>query len=365
MIESRQQQHWPNRGGEVLGSTVPIGVLSTGVLIWRMLYGIKTRKKLFLGDCLLILATLLNIAATVIRFKTTHYGLGRHFSDPSVNINKFGYFLWVGAIVNLLAVALLKYSICAYLLALKFSRIYLAIVWASILTVTTCNLLIPMLSFFSCTPFEANYNKGLRGKCFLRGGQEIVLTQGISNIITDVIYVVAPLIYLSTIKLPRRTQWGLRIVFCLGLVATACSIVKTTEFRALSKTKDPSWDSVNLAIWSATELSVGILCASLPPLRKQFDRFFQVILPSTAHGSMSRPPDGIPMWNVSKTIGSKSIGRSRGCEEDDDSERGILPNEEGGNGITKTVVHEVISEDRDEVIQEPARTRQLYGENRV
>jgi len=42
--------------------------------------------------------------------------------------------------------------------------------------------------------------------------------QGVANCVTDVIYVVAPIIYLSTIQLPRRTQWGLRIVFCLGLM---------------------------------------------------------------------------------------------------------------------------------------------------
>lgn len=42
--------------------------------------------------------------------------------------------------------------------------------------------------------------------------------QGISNIITDVVYIVAPILYLSTVQLSRRTQWGLRLVFCLGLM---------------------------------------------------------------------------------------------------------------------------------------------------
>ena len=42
--------------------------------------------------------------------------------------------------------------------------------------------------------------------------------QGVSNILTDLVYVVAPIIYLSTVQLHSRTQWGLRLVFCLGLM---------------------------------------------------------------------------------------------------------------------------------------------------
>lgn len=119
----------------------------------------------------------MNIATTIIRFYTVHYGLGRHFMDPSVNIPKFSYFLWISQIINVLAVAVLKYSICAYLFALKFSKIYMGIVWASVLMVTAFNLIIPVISFFSCTPFEANWNKGMKGKCVLTGTSAIIYSQ--------------------------------------------------------------------------------------------------------------------------------------------------------------------------------------------
>jgi hypothetical protein len=48
--------------------------------------------------------------------------------------------------------------------------------------------------------------------------QMLMCEKGVSNILTDVVYVVAPIIYLSTIQLPRRTQWALRVVFWIGLV---------------------------------------------------------------------------------------------------------------------------------------------------
>lgn len=38
----------------------------------------------------------------------------------------------------------------------------------------------------------------------------------------------------------------------------------------LTHTKDVTWDNPGTAIWSAIELNVGILCASLPTLRALF-----------------------------------------------------------------------------------------------
>jgi hypothetical protein len=39
-----------------------------------------------------------------------------------------------------------------------------------------------------------------------------------TNIATDLIYTIAPLIYISRVQLNKRTVWGVRIVFLLGLM---------------------------------------------------------------------------------------------------------------------------------------------------
>jgi hypothetical protein len=93
--------------------------------------------------------------------------------DPSITPGDFlnySYFLWIIQIINLIGVAILKFSICAYLLPLKFSRVYLGFVWASIIMVFTFKLLIPIMSVFCYTPFEANWNKAMLGKWFLSTG---------------------------------------------------------------------------------------------------------------------------------------------------------------------------------------------------
>ncbi|KAF2002174.1 hypothetical protein P154DRAFT_618904 [Amniculicola lignicola CBS 123094] len=361
------QKDWPDRKVEILASTTVICILSTAILIWRVVYGVLNKRKLLLCDYLLIVAAVLNIVTTVIRFKTTAHGLGRHILDPSIikprDLLDYSYELFINQIINLIAVAILKYSICSYLLALKFSTVYVVIVWASIVMVTIFNLLLPMLGNFSCTPYEANWNKGLKNKdCWYKAPLGLTYMQGVSNCVTDAVYVVAPIIYLRHIQLPRRTQWGLRVVFLLGIVATICSIFKTIELSALRKTRDPTWDGVNLTIWSATELSIGILIASLPPLRKQFDKMFRVILPSSFTTKNKTPGNSIPLYNVSKHHFSKPMGRSELDRDDGSSEHQILPADMDGK-ITKTVVHEITTMEREttNVMNGPVRTRESYG----
>ena len=128
--------------------------------------------------------------------------------------------------------------------------------------------------------------------------------------------------------------------------ATICSIFKTIELRTIVNTTDPTWDGVNLSIWSQTELSIGILIASLPPLRKAFDSFFEKILPSTITNSHRTPQYGyghssggdirMKTFEGSKAYHSRIPGESI-LDADDESDRAILDEEEHkGPGIMKS-----------------------------
>lgn len=48
---------WPNKGGQILGSTLSICILSTAIVVWRIIYGFQSKRKLMVCDYLLILAT--------------------------------------------------------------------------------------------------------------------------------------------------------------------------------------------------------------------------------------------------------------------------------------------------------------------
>lgn len=49
-------QDWPDRRVEILASTVTLCVAATLMLIWRIAYGVHSKRRLLLCDYLLIIA---------------------------------------------------------------------------------------------------------------------------------------------------------------------------------------------------------------------------------------------------------------------------------------------------------------------
>lgn len=128
--------------------------------------------------------------------------------------------------------------------------------------------------------------------------------------------------------------------------ATVCSVFKTIELHTIFTTQDPTWDGVNITIWSQAELSLGILIASLPPLRQAFIKVFRRVLPSTGTNSRRTPGYGHGHSShgdvvLSDLRGSKAYhSRLRGesaLDADDDSDRAILDDESNQSRILKSV----------------------------
>jgi hypothetical protein len=68
---------------------------------------------------------------------------------------------------------------------------------------------------------------------------------------------------------------------CVKLIPHSGCIASIFRLRALytsTKTKDPTWDKTGTVYWSAIELNVGVMCASMPTLRCLFSRFFPNVL---------------------------------------------------------------------------------------
>ena len=116
-------------------------------------------------------------------------------------------YLWTLACLKLSQLCLYNRVFHLHLRYWIWTGTSLVIIWAVAFT----------FSFiFLCSPIKQQWSLERLGHCI---DQITVLKSLIAtNIVTDLVYVVSPIIYLSTVQLSRRTKWGLRVVFCLGLV---------------------------------------------------------------------------------------------------------------------------------------------------
>lgn len=130
---------------------------------------------------------------------------------------------------------------------------------------------------------------------------------------------------------------------------TTISALKLYEMKSLYESSDPTYTSVNLSIYAISEVFVGAFTASLPPLRKTFENLLHKVLPTSLTGSSKNTRSSYIMKGVSEhSVKSTRIQHER----DDDSERGILPDDQisrtksADNVITKTTLVSVTADDK-------------------
>jgi hypothetical protein len=92
---------------------------------------------------------------------------------------------------------------------------------STIVFVTIFNFALPAIQHFGlCRPFASRWDIRITNKeCWpqvVRIG--IAYTQAISNIITDLVYATAPIAYIWSVRLSRRTRWSVRMVFLMSLL---------------------------------------------------------------------------------------------------------------------------------------------------
>ncbi|KAF3050408.1 hypothetical protein E8E11_004424 [Didymella keratinophila] len=255
-------------------------------------------------------------------------GAGRHVYDPFSTkqmLGKYQMYLWFGQYFNLTAMAVLKFSICAFMLQIGFSRWYRVGIWLTVVIHVALNVIFPYIILFGeCEPIAKHWDPKLKGYCWSSKPRVISGYLGAgSNIITDLFYTFAPLIYIRSVQLPSRAMWGVRVVFLLGLITTAISVFKLYEVKALNESRDVSYESVNLSILSVTEVLVGSLTASLPPLRRLFENMLNRLMPNSimvTRGRSNMNSYVLPGYNGS----ALNTRKSRHHESDDSSERTIL-----------------------------------------
>jgi hypothetical protein len=235
----------PTKSTELLAVGIVMFLLSSVFTIWRLIVRYQA-SRMGPSDWLMIVGavrphlvggtdtghadkirqTLCNSGIAVAIFSSFH-GAGRLLRDPfweKDTENKMRYqnqLSFASQMLNIYGIFVVKLSICAYLLILDFSRCYKRVVWGTIVFITVFNFILPViLHFGSCRDFASGWDVRVVDKqCWPQIVRTSIATaQSISNIVSDLVYATAPIVYIRSIQLSRRTQWSVRAVFLMSLL---------------------------------------------------------------------------------------------------------------------------------------------------
>ncbi|KAH8712056.1 hypothetical protein GQ44DRAFT_425487 [Phaeosphaeriaceae sp. PMI808] len=122
----------------------------------------------------------------------------------------------------------------------------------------------------------------------------------VMNMVTDFVIFLLPIWPVIQLQINWKRKAYLLVVFCFGLVACIISTVRLIQLFQTYNRGDETWTIAQTAYLSTIEISIGILCASVPTLRP----LIRSVAPQWL-GSSSDPPQSYRLSTVDAT------GRSR------------------------------------------------------
>jgi hypothetical protein len=132
------------------------------------------------------------------------------------------------------------------------------------------------------------------------------------NIFTDLMVAILPVKALWNLQIPKRQKIALVGILTIGWFVCVVSILRLNALIVLSKhPEDRTYYSAATAYWSAIEMNLGIVCASLPALKPLIVK----IIPgfSTRHSSRGYGTANSGNMGKSYGLGSKN---TRGTQDD-------------------------------------------------
>ncbi|KAG6354943.1 hypothetical protein INS49_004024 [Diaporthe citri] len=169
-----------------------------------------------------------------------------------------------------------------------YSRIFAPSAWVTwSVRVTAAAVIMWMASvvletFLLCRPLAFNWDTTIPGgACGDRNA--VFVIAGVTNMVTDFMVLLLPVPCILKLQMPTGQKFGLLLVFCMGILITAISIVRLKSLTTISF-EDPTWTLPMGLLWTVLEPELAIINANLPLMR----RFFAKIIPKMMSFSRSK-----------------------------------------------------------------------------
>ncbi|KAF2744768.1 hypothetical protein M011DRAFT_407634 [Sporormia fimetaria CBS 119925] len=231
-------------------------------------------------DLMVILAGVGITVASGLTCIMPDYGLGKHFGTlPDIHRMEYYKHVWATNIGYVCATTFIKLSILFQYLRLFSNAHHRPLVprrvTQALLTLTALwGLTFFLLAIFSCRPIAKNWNFKLAGTCVAWGSKDPNIffaswaAHAASNMLFDILVFLLPAPFLKSLRLSGKSRVGLTALFSIGALVVALSMARLISLchnrAGTIPDFDPSYATPSIYIFSALEVNIAILCASIP-----------------------------------------------------------------------------------------------------
>ncbi|KAL6714542.1 hypothetical protein ACLMJK_007967 [Lecanora helva] len=127
-----------------------------------------------------------------------------------------------------------------------------------------------IVKIWECNPRERIWNKSVEGTCV--NVPALLDASGICNTLTDIIILLMPIHVVWNLKTTYWKKVGVVLVFSVGFIAPAFSLVGVIVRFKTTHSDDTTWNQPSILMWGVAEVSTGIICVCIPPLGILFRR---------------------------------------------------------------------------------------------
>jgi hypothetical protein len=145
--------------------------------------------------------------------------------------------------------------------------------------------LVPLffVAAFQCRPVSAYWNEiaERRNKCI--NIVPVIITNGISNLLTNVIIIVVAFTGVLKLQLHKFQKVALLALISFGWLAVVARILRLVKIVPLL-TSDPAtlpWDLSEIVIWTTIEIHISLICVTAPSIKPLLARILPRLLRSS------------------------------------------------------------------------------------
>ncbi|KAL2870512.1 putative integral membrane protein [Aspergillus lucknowensis] len=165
-------------------------------------------------------------------------------------------------------------------------------------------------AWLNCVPVAKFWNESLDGYCLDK--KALWFSNSAIHIFTDIVLLIFPMPALKKLQLPSRQKIALMAVFALGAFVFVTSILRMQSLLVISESKDPTYDNVGAATWSAVECNVAIICACLPATRALISKLIPRLFSTRRSKNTSTPYNkGVRSRSTNLTSFRASVGAGK------------------------------------------------------